>query len=465
MKKILSVLLAVLMLVTAMSAISTVSAEEFEYPLVPEETYDKYWRHLYEPVVKVGDWYYYLNDDGYIFGVCGYGGNETEITIPTEIDGCKIKTIEGFYLLSDTVKTIKIPKEITMIRSVSENTNHVNFSGNTSYFRFNKTTNFEEIIVDSENEKFSSRDGVLFSKGEGILYFYPPKKIDNEYVVPSTVWKIEEGAIWYPTHLKSLTIPQSVKYIYENSIIKSLEELYFDNTNDIIGDTIEQIGIDPDRVLFEGPKIPRGTIYCIYGTPLYKYYNKSWNQGYFYKELKVIPRKGDETLIKEDGVWYYYDNGAKTNRSTLVKYSGKWFYVSDGIWDKTVDDIIIGYKDKAFYIKNGTWSSDINTLKKQGGNWLHIKNGKWDGNSQDLVKYEGKWFFATKGKWDKTVDTLFKKNGKWFAIKSGKWYKDKAIIKYSGKKFYVNKGFVQFDYSGNVKVNGKTYKIKNGKVA
>jgi hypothetical protein len=189
--------------------------------------------------------------------------------------------------------------------------------------------------------------------------------------------------------------------------------------------------------------VRKGTIYCIYATPLYEYYNKSWNKGYFFKELKIIPRKDGESLIKEDGVWYYYDNGEKTKRSTLIKHSGKWFYVSNGVWDKTVSDKIIKYKEKGFYIKNGKWNSSINTLVKIGNEWLGIVNGKLDTSTKTLIKYKGKWFY----------------------IKNGKWCKDTAIVKYKGKRFYVKKGKIDFDYSGKKKIDGKTYKIKNGKVA
>lgn len=449
MKKILSLILAFALLLAVFSAVPTVSAEEVEYTLINKKTRYKYWPGFSSgDIVKIGDWYYgystnYFTKETSLTTVCGYDGNETVITIPTESYGYKFKNIEAFRIFSDTVETVIIPKEITQIEEGHDGVGSTTFHGDESYFLFDGNTSFKEIIVDAENEKYMSQDGVLFSKSGSILYFYPPKKPDIEYTVPSTVYKMETGAIWYPTHLKSLTIPQNVKYIYQYSITKSLEELYFDNTNDLIGDTIEQIGIEPDEIFFEGPKIPRGTIHCIYGTPLYKYYNKSWNKGYFYNELKVIPRKDGESLIKENGVWYYYDNGEKTDKSTLVKHSGKWFYVTNGVWDKTVTDKVVTYKNKSFYIKNGKWDSSVNTLTKKNGEWLGIVNGKWDTSANTLIKYKGKWFY----------------------VKNGEWCKKTAIVKYKGKRFYVKNGKVDFDFSGKKKIDGKTYKIKNGNVA
>ncbi len=461
MKKILSLLLAVLMLGTVIGTTPTVFAEEFKYPLVSDEIVEKYWGYLYYgEIVKIGDWYYGINksagDDDAKFFVCGYDGKETEITIPIQIDGYKIKTLRCFYLISDTVETIKIPKEIERIKLSG-------ISNMNKYIGYNETTKLKEIIVDNESTMFESKDGVLFSKGGWRLIFYPPQKTDETYTVPSYVYRIMEGAICYQPYLKSLTIPQSVTNIFEYAISPSLDELYFDNTNDIIGLTTSYLGCDPGDI--KGPEVPNGTIYCIYGTPLYEYYNKPENKGIFYKELKVIPRKGGESLIKEDGVWYYYDNGEKTNRSTLIKHSGKWFYVENGVWDKTVTDRIISYKDKWFYIKNGKWNSSTNTLVKIDGEWLGIENGKWDNAGKTLIKYKGKWFYINNGKWDSSAKTLTKYKGKWFYIKNGKWCKDTAIVKYKGKRFYVKNGKVDFDYSGSKKIDGKTYKIKNGKVA
>ena len=453
MKKLLSLLLVVLMLVTVIGTTPAVFAEEFNYPFLPNEIVEKYWHYIYDgEIFKIGDWYYGLNrhaSDSAKFFVCGYDGKETQITIPTEIDGYKIKRLEAFYLISDTVETIKIPKEIERIYSayIKESPIGPLYDYVHRYIHYNKTTKLKEIIVDNENTMFESKEGVLFSKGGWRLIFYPPRKTDEKYTVPSSVYKIMEGAICYQPYLKSLTIPQSVTIIYqhEDAIPPTLEELYFDNTNDIIERTITELGCDPGDV--EGPLLPNGAIYCIYGTPMHKYYEGKRNindyGGPYFKELKIIPRKDGESLIKEEGVWYYYDNGAKTKRSTLIKHSGKWFYVSNGVWNKTVTDKIIKYKERWFYIKNGKWNSNINTLVKKDGEWLGIVSGKWDSTAKTLVKYQGKWFYVNKGK----------------------WCKDTAIVKYKGKRFYVKNGKVDFDYSGKKKINGKTYKIKIGKVA
>ena len=233
------------------------------------------------------------------------------------------------------------------------------------------------------------------------MYFYPPKKTGEEYIIPSSVLEIAEGALYYSTYLKSLIIPPSVEYIYPNSISLSLEELYYYNIWNIRYKTMYKYGIYEDDLYFPMPQVRQGTIFCIENTPIYEYYanyNNSVDKRQHFKELKTLPPL-PETLIKgDDGQWNYYYGDCKLNYNTLVKYSGKWFYV---------------------------------------------KNGNWDSSAKTLVKYQGKWFY----------------------IKSGKWCKDTAIVKHNGKRFYVKNGKVDFDFSGNKKINGKTYKIKNGKVA
>ena len=438
MKKLLSLLMMTVLFITVIGVAPVVSAEEIQYEYLDEKFIKKYWWSYWgeNDVVKIGDWYYKFTNtyygDRYLSGVCGYDGDETEITIPTELDGEEVKAIEKFYLFSDTVKTINIPKGIRF-KDV--------YHGN-EYMRFHHTTNLEEIVVEEGNSSYRSNDGILFKGSE--LCLYPPAKKGSEYVIPSGVGRIATGAFCGLVYLKSLTIPQNVSVINEDAIAPGLENLYFDTTMDLYTNLREEHWSSESGYSYvEMPRVPNGTIHCIYGTQLYEYYNKSWNKGYFFKEFKTIPRKAGESLIKEDGVWYYYDNGEKTVRNTLIKHSGEWFYINNGIWDKTVSDKIIKYKEKWFYIKNGKWNSDVNTLIKLDGEWFGIVNGKWDTSAKTLVKYSGKWFY----------------------VKNGKWCKDTAIVKYEGKRFYVKSGKVDFDYSGSKKIDGKTYKIKNGKVA
>lgn len=505
MKKLLSLVMAFLLIATTVGTIPIVFAEEVEYTLVTKNYAQMYWEEFYEDndpkydvgIVRVNNWYYKYSKNNstnsIALSVCGYRGSETEIVIPTELYEYKTTHLENFYLFSETVKTITIPAEIVTLNSdiPGEYYDYIMDEGHRygknhdPIIRCVEDGKLEEIIVADENPTFSSLDGVLFTKNKVRLLYYPHFKADEKYIVPDSVCYISRGAFAGAKMLKSLTITPNVTELGYNSIPKKgLEELRFENTK------LPQYGFssaDPEDWEEEYPRyipdVPETVVYCIKDSNIYKEYKKSFEDpDAMCKELKPLTLDTTETLKKDvDGKWYYYRGEYKIKTTTLIKYEGKWFYIDNGVWNKNASDLMCWYKGKIFYIKNGKWDKTANGLmvvtpfgggKKQ---WTYIVNGKQYDVKEDLVKYNGKWFYVVDGEWyglyayaewdtPSYINTLFKKNGKWFAIIKGKWYKGEAIIKYEGKKFYVNNGFVQFKYSGKVKIDGKTYKIKKGKM-
>ncbi|MBO5019029.1 MAG: hypothetical protein J6D52_00035, partial [Clostridia bacterium] len=241
MKKILSLFMVILMLFSITYMVPTVYAEETSYTVIDDDLAKVYWEELYDinflsslSIVKSNNWYYaYVKSlyvDEVIIYVCGYDGNEAEITIPTEFDGNQIKRIKEFYLLSKTVKTIKIPKEIVSING--ENEYDYSFMEEDSLDRFKVCAPviecgnglLEEIIVDSENTNYASKDGVLFTKNGKRLIYYPHYKAGEKYVVPDTVKYISHGAFNGSKYLKYLTItPNVVELGYDSIPKKTLE--------------------------------------------------------------------------------------------------------------------------------------------------------------------------------------------------------------------------------------------------
>ena len=205
MKKLLSVLLAVLTL-TAFATGFQVSAASKDYGVE-------------------GDWSYNILDDETI-RISGYCGEETEITIPSKLLGRTVTGIGGsnFYFDCDNadVKTMNIPASVTYIGAGTLR--------NLGYL--------ENINVDSNNTKFSSVNGVLFSKGKWVLYCYPRDKKETSYKIPSTVKTIGEYAFYDAYNLVEITIPKSVTEIREHG---------FDNTgvtNVTVPATVEKMGCE-----------------------------------------------------------------------------------------------------------------------------------------------------------------------------------------------------------------------------
>lgn len=205
MKKFLSILLAVLTLTAFMTGFQ-VSAASKDYGIE-------------------GDWKYEILDDATI-RIDGYCGKKTEITIPSKLLGRTVTGIGGsnFYFECDNadVKTMNIPASVTYIGAGTLR--------NLGYL--------ENINVDSNNTKFSSVNGVLFSKGKWVIYCYPSDKKETSYKIPSTVKTIGEYAFYDAYNLVEITIPKSVTEIREHG---------FDNTGvtDVtIPATVEKMGCE-----------------------------------------------------------------------------------------------------------------------------------------------------------------------------------------------------------------------------
>ena len=183
MKKLLSVLLAVLTL-TAFATGFQVSAASKEYGVE-------------------GDWHYRILDDATIC-IDGYYGKETEITIPSKLLGRTVTVVGGSYYDFDCpnadVKTINIPASVTDIGTAT----------------FSEMYYLENVNVDSNNTKYSSVNGVLFSKGKWVLYCYPRNKKETSYKIPSTVKTIGEYAFYSAKNLTEITIPKSVTEVREH---------------------------------------------------------------------------------------------------------------------------------------------------------------------------------------------------------------------------------------------------------
>ena len=119
--------------------------------------------------------------------------------------------------LAEEITSVNIPNTVTEIASNA----------------FDYTPLLQNINVDVANETFSSVDGVLFKKVDGIrriLYRYPDGKTGSSgsYEIPSLVTTIGEGA-FKRSVLTSVTIPSGVTNIGERAfeLARSLQTVTF----------------------------------------------------------------------------------------------------------------------------------------------------------------------------------------------------------------------------------------------
>jgi len=82
---------------------------------------------------------------------------------------------------------------------------------------FEKNYSLVEILVDEENQYFSSIDGILYNYDKTLLHTYPNGKKGELYLIPNSVVEVKPGAIFDNSYLKYIYIPNSVLYIPTNA--------------------------------------------------------------------------------------------------------------------------------------------------------------------------------------------------------------------------------------------------------
>lgn len=92
-------------------------------------------------------------------------------------------------------------------------------------YAFDCCKNLTEILVDENNTKFCSVNGILFSKEKDRIYQYPIGRKEIEFTVPNNVKGINQHAFAY-SRLKKVNLPDGLSFIdawsFWNSDIESI---------------------------------------------------------------------------------------------------------------------------------------------------------------------------------------------------------------------------------------------------
>lgn len=184
--------------------------------------------------------------DGYMLKGAGYDSALREIKIPATYKGLPViainyNALDELYLL----ESITIPAGVSFIYNIGELPNP-----------FCSSNYLKEIIVNENNEHFSSENGVLFNKDKTIIYRV---LTDTEtFTVPDGVTEIAEGAFYNSYPLKSVIFPKNLTKIGKKAFkncrnlcdvtipesVELIEEYAFDGCSALKNVTFEHIRYD-----------------------------------------------------------------------------------------------------------------------------------------------------------------------------------------------------------------------------
>lgn len=254
MKKIIS---AVLSLCIAASAFAAFDYSDFGVVSAEEATVytdDNGEQYTIDRDEESGFSYYVYSDHVEIDSILSKAGSE--IVLPSEYKGLRITALKA--LIPSGATMITIPETITFVYDnsfKSESLLAINVDKNNPVFcdengvLYNKDktelicypggvkenkfvvpkhlekigpmalacSNISEFIVESDNNYFSIKDGVLFDKNQSTLIRYPVSKTETEYTVPDSVSVIHDAAFYKNSHLSTVSLHENINIIGQSA--------------------------------------------------------------------------------------------------------------------------------------------------------------------------------------------------------------------------------------------------------
>ncbi|MBR1752190.1 MAG: leucine-rich repeat protein [Ruminococcus sp.] len=148
-----------------------------------------------EETLTYGDYKYTVLSDGTV-EISEYTGSDSELTIPSEIDGKSVTSIGKFAFENcNSLISITIPDSVINVDSTT----------------FGFCDNLTSINIGINNSKYSSVNGVLYNKNKTELICCPEGK--TGITILDTVTTIGDEAFFLCSSLTNITIPSGVKDI------------------------------------------------------------------------------------------------------------------------------------------------------------------------------------------------------------------------------------------------------------
>ncbi len=155
-------------------------------------------------------------------------GKLKQVTLSNNISTLK----RGIFKHCSSLEELKIPDSVKVIENgVFEGCSSIktiSFSKNVRTIANGclvDCVKLEKIEVDVKNDKFHSKDGVLFNSINKELIYYPSAKSDKKYDIPDDVHGIAAYAFYNVKALTSVRIPKNVSYIARNAFEPAPDEI------------------------------------------------------------------------------------------------------------------------------------------------------------------------------------------------------------------------------------------------
>ena len=270
------------------------------------------------------------------FGGCS---SLSSVNIPAKVTDIKydafencqnLKTINvsGDNMAYISVDGVLFTKDMTMIIQYPSAKNDTEFTvpasvTDISNVAFDCNTNLKAINVSIDNQAYTSKDGVLFTKDMDELLRYPPAKSGTNYTIPKGVEYISNYAFANNINLTSVSIPYGVEIIGSYA---------FANNINLTSLSIPNSVIDMRNMTFEN---------CSSLETIIIPQSVEWIDPWSFDgctSLKSIIVINSEQLVSYDGVLYdiYYDDN-DNECFTLSKYpasrKGNTYAIHDGAED------------------------------------------------------------------------------------------------------------------------------------
>ncbi len=162
---------------------------------------------------KIGEEYSYAELEDGTLEIMSYFGNDTELVVPTEIDGKRVTRIgHRAFNGCSSLRSIELPESVTSVgghafygcsslksiklpASLSSMPKETDEDEDYSVYVpvFSGCSSLKEIIVDENNANYESKDGILYEKGQKYLIYCPQGKV-GDIVIPASVNEIGSDA-------------------------------------------------------------------------------------------------------------------------------------------------------------------------------------------------------------------------------------------------------------------------------